>query len=461
MTIMTAGVLPASILVKGKRPAWLRKWGSFARNTGFETLPAPVVDRTRLVMLDCIGAMIAGGSEPEVRAAKKRLGKAGKTGRRGNPLLEAFLGGTAGTMLEIDEGNQYARGHPGIHVVPAVLSTARLRKVDGRSALVATALGYEIGARIGIASKLRVTMHPHGTWGSVGAALAVAKLNRARAAQIVETINIASSLGLTTSRRTMLEGGTVRNTFAGFSNMLGMMAWELAASGFTGEADGVGTVYDGIAATDWQPSEMTLELGTRWEIARNYFKRHAACRYTHAALDALEAITRDAGGRLDPSEIETIGVKTYVWAAQLDHPRPGNMLAAKFSLPFALATTIVNGSASLDAFRPPAIEDATTRALAARVSVEEDLALTAKLPALRPAEVRVTLKDGRTFHARALTNKGDTEDPYSRDEVIAKFREVTEPVIGAERSGAILDMVLSLETAGSLAPLVALMEGRT
>jgi MmgE/PrpD family. len=75
--------------------------------------------------------------------------------------------------------------------------------------------------------------------------------------------------------------------------------------------------------------------------------------------------------------------------------------------------------------------------------------------------VRVTLKDGRTFHARALTNKGDTEDPYSRDEVIAKFREVTEPVIGAERSGAILDMVLSLETAGSLAPLVALMEGRT
>ncbi len=110
--------------------------------------------------------------------------------------------------------------------MPAVL--AAKRKVSGRDAILATALGYEIGARIGIASKLRVTMHPHGTWGTVGAALAIAKLNRASPRLIAETVNIASSLGLTTSRRTMLEGGTVRNTYAGFSNMLGMMAFDLA-----------------------------------------------------------------------------------------------------------------------------------------------------------------------------------------------------------------------------------------
>ena len=36
--------------------------------------------------------------------------------------------------------------------------------------LFRSALGYEVGARIGIASKLRPTMHPHGTWGTVGTA---------------------------------------------------------------------------------------------------------------------------------------------------------------------------------------------------------------------------------------------------------------------------------------------------
>lgn len=458
MGIVTAGVVPASILVTGKRPKWLRDWARFARAAAFETLPEPVVDRTRLVILDCMGAMIAGRSEPEVAAVTKRLQKAGKLRRAGSPLMDAFLGGTAGTMLEIDEGNQYARGHPGIHVVPAVLAAAKLRKISGRDAILATALGYEIGARIGIASKLNVTMHPHGTWGVIGAALAIARLNRAKAEEIATTINIASSLGLTTSRRTMLEGASVRNSYAGFSNMLGMMAWEMTKAGFTGEADGVGAVYGGIAATDWQPAEMTRDLGTRWEIARNYFKRHAACRYTHGALDALQEIVRQHGGPIAPEAVKAITVDTYVWAAQLDHPAPETMLAAKFSLPFSLATSLVNGAATLDAFRDAARADETTRALALKVTVNEDPALTAKLPGLRPARVVLELVDGRIFRAEVLTNKGDTEDPYTRDDVIAKFHEVAGPALGRARAEALVSAALSLDAAPSLLPLLQLGE---
>ena len=57
------------------------------------------------------------------------------------PGTAAFLNGTAGTMLELDEGNQYARGHPAIHVVPALLAAPR---GDGAALLTALALGYEI-----------------------------------------------------------------------------------------------------------------------------------------------------------------------------------------------------------------------------------------------------------------------------------------------------------------------------
>jgi 2-methylcitrate dehydratase PrpD len=458
MAIVTQGVVPASALVTGKRPSWLRQWSGFARKARFEDLPEEVVARSRLVILDCLGAVIAGRAEPEAIAAKARLAKTAKARRGGSPLLHAFMDGAAGTMLEIDEGNQYARGHPGIHVVPAILATARNRKVSGKDAILAAALGYEIGSRIGIASKLRVTMHPHGTWGVVGAALAVAKLNKASAAEIAETVNVASSLGLTTSRRTMLEGATVRNAYAGFSNMLGLMAWDLVRSGFTGEADGVGSVYGGIAADDWRPAEMTLDLGKRWEIARNYFKRHAACRYNHGALDALGGIVAEAGGKLDPDAVASIHVDTYVWAAQLDHPAPANMLAAKFSMPFSLATFIVNGAATLDAFRDPARADAATRDLAARVVVNEDPALTARLPGLRPAKVTLTLKDGRVFRGEALTNKGDTEDPYTAAEVQAKFLEVSSPVIGQARARALMEAALDLEAAPSLANLIKLSE---
>lgn len=443
--LLSHGVVPASRLVTGKHPAWLKQWARFAASLRFEDLPATAIDRARLVVLDCMGAVLAGRAEPEVMKAAKRLAKTFRGRKAGSPALEAFLDGTAGTMLEIDEGNQYARGHPAIHVLPALDAALRMKDADGKALIRALVLGYEIGARIGMASKLRVTMHPHGTWGVVGAAMGVAALNRARKGQMLATINIASSLGLTTSRRTMLEGATIRNSYAGFSNMLGLMAWDLAEAGFTGEADGVGSVYGGIAAEDWQPAVMTEALGTRWEIARNYFKRHAACRYTHGAIDALMSIIRQHGRPIRPDDIRAMQVETYVWAAQLDHPAPDNMLAAKFSLPFALATTIVNGSASLDSFRDAARADATTRELAGRIRVVEDLAMTARLPGLRPARVTVELASGQSLSAEVLTNKGDTEDPYSAEDVIAKFREIADPRLGAGRAEAIVTQALTLE----------------
>lgn len=457
MAIITPGVEPASKLVTGQSPAWLTQWGAFAHDLRFEDLPATVVDRAKLVVLDCLGAIIAGRGEPEVKALRQRLQS--HAGADGLPAqMHAMLDGTAGTTLEIDEGNQYARGHPGMHVVPAVFACARNRPVTGRDALLATVIGYEIGARIGIASKLRVAMHPHGTWGTVGAALAVAKLSRASSDDMMQTINVASSLGLTTSRRTMLEGATVRNAYAGISNMLGLMAWDLVQAGFKGEADGVGSVYGGIAADDWQPAVMTAELGHRWEIARNYFKRHAACRYNHGALDALAKIVADAGGRIAPDAIERVDVETYVWAAQLDHPAPATMLAAKFSMPFSLATFIVHGAATLDAFRDAARNDPATRALAAKIHVDEDIAFTKRLPAERPARVSVTFKDGRVMVAEVSTNKGDTEDPYSAEDVQDKFIDVTRPVLGEGRAKAVIAAALALESARSVRDIATLCE---
>ncbi|UPK38836.1 MmgE/PrpD family protein [Bradyrhizobium sp. 186] len=447
------------------RPQWLDRWADFAVAVTAEQLPGDVVARTKQVLFDCIGAIAAGAQEPEMQRLTARLCRACAddaapvigAGRRTSAGLAAFLNGTAGTMLEIDEGNQFARGHPGIHVVPAVLAAAEELGSTGSDVLLAIALGYEIGSRVGIASKLRVTMHPHGTWGTVGAAVAVAKLRNATREQMAEVINVSSTLGLATSRRTMLEGGTVRNSFAGFSNEIGLRAWEMVDAGFVGEADGIGTIYGTVIADQFQPEEMIADLGLRWEIARNYFKRHAACRYNHGALDALQSLVAEAGGDLKPDNIARIEVDTYIWAAQLDGQQPRNMLAAKFSLPFSLATTIVNGAASIAAFRDDARRDAVTLALAGRVVVREDKALTAMLPGLRPARVKITLVDGRILTAEAFTNKGDTEDPYSAEEVRDKFREVAGSVWSNAHCSSILEAVENLDRSPDLVALCRLL----
>ena len=73
-----------------------------------------------------------------------------------------------GTCHELDKGHRFARGHPGVHVVPAVLAWAGAHEVHGRDALLAVILGYEAAARLGSAMRMRAGGHPHGTWGTVG-----------------------------------------------------------------------------------------------------------------------------------------------------------------------------------------------------------------------------------------------------------------------------------------------------
>jgi 2-methylcitrate dehydratase PrpD len=463
---MSAALRPASAAPVAS--AWLDAWCRFAAGLSFDDLPAAVVSRTRQVLFDSIGAIAAGAQEPEVRGLTARLAALGGGGAAVTAVIgaacrlpagtAAFLNGTAGTTLELDEGNQFARGHPGIHVVPAALAAAERLGSSGRDLVRAVALGYEIGARVGIAGKILPTMHPHGTWGTLGAAVAVAALHGADAARFREVIGMAATLGLATSRRTMLEGGTVRNSFAGFSNEIGLRVWEMAEAGFVAEAgDGVATVYGTVIATDFRPEAMTEELGRRWEIARNYFKRHAACRYTHGALDALAAIVAQAGGSLAHDDVASVTVDTYVWAAQLDGIEPRNMLAAKFSLPFAMATTLVNGAATVEAFREGARQDPRILALSRRVTVREDPALTAMLPGLRPARVTVTLRDGRTLSAQALTNRGDTEDPYGDEEIMAKFRDIAGPVFGPQRTEEILSACLAIDGAPDVRALADLL----
>ena len=433
---------------------YLSEISAFVSRSQFHDLPSEVIKRAGEVMADSLASIAAGAQEEEVKAFTGRVvapgGKQVATlvgaGIQTEPLKAALINGTAGTFLELDEGNQFARGHPGIHVIPAALAVAEEMNLSGREVLTAVVLGYEIAARIGIASKIRMSMHPHGTWGTVGAAVAVGKLMGYEEGTMREIINVSSSLGLATSRRTMLEGGLVRNVYAGVSGYMGILAHELVQSGFTGEADGLQTVFGAVVSDTFVPGEMIKDLGNRFEIARNYFKRHACCRYNHATLDALgEIIAKAPGGTIKPDEVAKVEVETYSLAAQLSDPNPQNTLAGKFSIPFAVATYIVNGSTGVESFRPQAIQNPAIRKLGQRVTVTEDPKLTAMMPDHRPSKVKVMLTDGRALEAQTLTNKGDSEDPYGPEELREKYYELAERVWKRDTAEAIYADALNLE----------------
>ena len=156
---------------------------------------------------------------------------------------------------------------------PALLAAAKTRMFGGRI-LRAFIIGYDVGARIGLASNLNPKMHPHGTWGGLGAAASLAVLNKMNARDASEYLNIVSSLTLATSRKTMLEGATVRNSYTGISNKMAHVGLMLLRAGFTGEQDGIKSIFEGVASNKFDDKSAVELLGKRFEVG-NYFKLHA------------------------------------------------------------------------------------------------------------------------------------------------------------------------------------------
>ena len=433
-------------------PEYLDAIAEFATGLKFEDLPAETVLRSKYVMADCMAVIASGAQENEVQVLTREINPAAGPStllglnRKADSLNAALINGTAGTFLELDEGNQFARGHPSIHVVPALLALGEEKGSSGRDLITALVVGYEIGARIGIASKIRMSMHPHGTWGTVGAAAAAGHLTGLSTSAMKGAINISSSLGLATSRQTMLQGGTVRNMYSGVSNYMGLLTLKLLHAGITGERDGLTTVYGSVISDVFDASAMTEDLGKRYEISRNYFKRHACCRYNHSALDALMDIaSRFENGRIPSHQVARVEVETYSLAAQLCDPKPANMLAAKFSIPFAIGTYLVNGETGVESFRADKTRNKEIRRLAGLTTVSEDASLTAMMPSRRPSRVTLTMKDGTRYTAETYLNKGDFEDPYSESEITEKYFELVQPVWGRDAAEALHTDLMRLE----------------
>ena len=434
------------------------KLAEFCAETTFEKLNSKVVERTKLTILDSIGAILGGLVEPEVKEFLTiRSGR--KTNRRCIKIMglnkwaersdAALIHGLAGTTLEMDEGNQFAKGHPSMHVLPALISATQSEllscPVSGKDFITAFVIGYDVGARIGLSSQLRSQMHPHGTWGVVGASSAIGSLLKFDRDQHAQLINISSSLSTATSRKTMLEGGTVRNVYAGLSNQMGHLAIDLIQSGFCGEIDGLGSVFGKIVSENLDDGLLLEELGHRFEVMRNYFKLHACCRYNHAALDCLHTLTQRHQELFDIETISFINVESYSLAAELDSPTPKNMLAAKFSLPFALATTLVNKSSKVTSFSGNSLTKKATLDLAKKVTVNESPSMTAMLPEFRPAKVIIGLKNGKTLSESVKTNKGDWQNPYSSDDLQDKFYSLAKRIFNEHKAQTIFKQLSDLD----------------
>lgn len=421
---------------------------TFVAELTMADLPETIRDRAGLTVADTMGAIVGGSRDSAVRSlsqawAERTAGTATILGTEGietAPHLAAFCNGSAGTVLELDEGHRFAAGHPAIHVLPALLAAGESDYGNGDDFLRSFVAGYEVAVRTARAmGPMQEGYHPHGVWGAVGGAAAVASHRELSAEQIETAMAIAGNYAQHTRFEAATEGATVRNSYAGMSNLAALVAVDQAENGFSGLEEGVAR-HLGLATTgEFDTPALSAELGDRWELERGYFKRHAACRYTHPVLDAITSMPA-----IRADDVQSVRVETYPAAARLTEPRPRNALQAKFSIPFAVATALLTGETGPTAFGDDAITPEAL-ALTERVTVTVDDEIAARAPEQRGARLTVET-NAQTIERDVPAARGGEHDPFTEAELREKFRTLTEPVIGEDRSTSLWESARELDS---------------
>ena len=452
-------------------PDYLDKLSNFVANTRLEDLSETTVAAARDVVLDTIGAILAGSRLPENASFAQlvqTLSGAGHATILGHntktvqPVFAALVNATAGVALELDEGSRLGGGHPSIHVTPGAIAVAEELDASGKAALEAVIVGYEVTSRIGTGVQSKADVHSHGTWGTIGAAAATAKLLGYDDDATRQAMNLAMSMSPANTWAPCLEGATIRNLYPGRSEFQGIMAAYLGRCGFTAVNDGptdlyttiLGEGFDSEAVVDgWGESGPVGPL----RIEQNYTKYHACCLYNHPILDAALALQQSEG--FTAETVRRIEVTAPPIVQIMANPEPENMLSAKFSIPYALAAGLVGGETGAPAFYLERVENPAIRSLAERVQVLSDPAMNMRRYDYPAARVAITLADGRTLEGSAAAHYGDSHNPRPRADLLNKFRTLAGESLGEERIEEAIAATGRMEKLGSIRDLTRLLGG--
>jgi 2-methylcitrate dehydratase PrpD len=435
----------------------------FVAQTRLEEIPEAVRHHARLVLLDTLGVILAGGERPEVRQLRERLQPTAGNGATvyarlwpdHDPRTAALLNGIAGRSIELCEGLRLVSGQAAMQVLPAVLAVGEQRRSSGREMLAAFILGYDVVGRLALGFTPRPLAHQNGQVSLLAAAAAGARLCGLDAAGVSRAMRIATTLLLTPSYTNAVAGATALNVAGGISGFAGALAPELAQAGFTAQEDAIEEALGQLVGGGFTADRIVDELGTRWEITRNYFRLYACCNPIHPALDCLAAVLAELQPR--PDQVARIEVATYRFASVMRNPDPANYFASKYSLPHAAAAMVVRGRAGFAELDDTALDDPVIAALRHRVHIAEDPAMSAVAPLLRPARVTVMLSDGRQATHSTESHRGDFSNPFAESEIRAKFRELAATVLTPEGAAEIERAVDRCEGWTSVAELPELL----
>lgn len=405
--------------------------------TRYEDLPPRVVSATKRSLLDAIGVMMAAttlgtGCEPFADLARE-VGPGPCTligrGETATGALAALANGALAHAIDFEDGHDGAPVHPNAVQIPAALAWAEMQgSVSGKAFITALAIGCDLACRMGLSlvqDPAKLGWYPPPMLAAYGATAACAKIAGLNAEQIVDAFSLLLCSSVCSGEIKYSPASDMRAVRDAFPAQASFQAVQLARAGvrgFDAPLEGNAGFFALYAGSKYEPDRLTRDLGKRFEGENLTFKIWPSCRGTHAAIEGALAIRAEIPGLL--SRIEAIELTGHPVMAMLDAPHaakraPITAIDAKFSLPFTVATAIVEGAVTLDSFEPAALKNPTILSVAERVSFSPLDGLASG--AIASGGIRIRLAGGDTRERFVAIPKGSPANPLSDEEIATKF----------------------------------------
>lgn len=434
-----------------------RNLAEFIHDACFENFTSGDVHYAKLCLLDLIGVGIAGVRQRTSSIIRELIVSDGEAQEatlwgsdRKLPLLSAvLLNAVQGHAIDMDDGHRFANGHPGVVTIPAALALAEKHHLSGRKLIEAIIIGYDMFIRLGASINPDLLLHGFHTTATIGSFSSAAVASKLLGLSVAQTENALALAGLQSAGLLeALSSGEMGKSFqVGKAAQSGVLAGLLAQKG----ADGPECIFEGdkgffraFAGKACDAASVCENLGKEFKISTTYFKKHAACRHIHPALDAIsEIVARDKPAI---EEIQSIEVDTYSIANNLTGhlATEGSELAAKFSMPVAIGLKLVFGQSDASAFSRQYISDPLVQSIARKVAIHVNPDRDAKYPKRREACVTVHTEK-QTYTYEVAYPKGEPENPLSDEEFMDKYEKNALQLYPKNQVARMRDAILNME----------------
>ncbi len=445
----------------------IKTLSTYMSEASARALPEEVAEKTKRHVLDTFAAMISGSELPPGRSAVafandyggKEVATVVSSKLLCGPIEAALTNAMLAHSDETDDSHPGSQSHPGCAVIPAALAVGEQFGISGSHFLRAVSLGYDVGTRFTIIVGERYESETHRSTHSIaplfGAAAAAGCAAGLQAGQMRLLLGYTAQQcsGLTSWRRDS-EHVQKAFVFGGMNARSGVTSALLVHGGWTGVEDILTGADNFLQAFEpaADPAGLVEKLGERFEIMKANIKKWSVGSPIQAALDGIEILRTEHP--FTPSEVKEVTVHLATDEANIVNNREIPGICLQHMVAVMLLDKTVTFRSTHDTAR---MKDPEVLRERAKVQLIKDDELQNLMP-LRVAVVDIKLADGKRLTKRVDNVRGTPQNPMTREEVVAKAKDLITPVMGVARATKLVERVMNFESVKNIREMRLLLQ---